>query len=121
VVCASIVNTPAALGNVIRIPPGFALDSITLIHELAHVWQYQTRGTEYISSSLWHQARSILSTGSRRGAYDVTWEDLTTPSIHELPAEKQAVIIERWFAYPHLRRHPDFERLLAEVRCGNSS
>ncbi len=114
---SSIPGPPMVLGNLILIPPGFEIDGITLIHELAHAWQYQTRSTEYISNSVWHQAIAAISTGSRAAAYEVSWADLATPSILDLPAEKQAVIIERWFAFGHLRKHPDFQRHIAEVRA----
>ena len=113
---SSIPGPPMALGNLIRIPIDFEIDRITLIHELAHVWQYQTRGTDYISNSVWHQAIAAISTGSRAAAYDVGWDDLAAASIFDLPAEKQAVIIERWFASRHLREHPDFQRHIACVR-----
>ncbi len=115
IVSASIVNSPATLGNSIRARDG-EMDRATLIHELVHVWQYQTRGTSYISDSVWHQVSATLTTGSRQAAYELTWEDLAAGSIYDLPAEKQAVVIERWFAEPALRQHPDYSRFLAEVR-----
>jgi len=46
---------PYTLGNTIRVPPGSTLDNRTLVHECTHVWQYQTKGTGYISDSAWHQ------------------------------------------------------------------
>lgn len=116
IVPASILNAPAALGNVIRIPPEYEMDAATLIHELAHVWQYQTRGTAYISDSVWHQFLAIVSTGTRAEAYRLTRDDLAAPSIHDLPAEKQAVIIERWSLGGLFRCNPNYRRFLAEVR-----
>lgn len=118
---ASIVNSPTTLGNVIRTPLEGEIDRVTLIHELAHVWQYQTRGAAYISDSAWHQAGATLTTGSRRAAYELTPADLAAASIHDLPAEKQAVVVERWFADPFLREHPGYRRFLAEVRQPNTS
>ena len=68
-----------ALGNRISLQPAhFAGDSLdlnetgksVLIHELAHVWQYQSAGLGYIASSLGAQVRAWMTTGSRRGAYD---------------------------------------------------
>lgn len=97
------------------------MDPVTLIHELAHVWQYQTKGPAYISDSAWHQVSAVLATGSRRAAYDLTEADLNAESIHHLPAEKQAVIIECWFANPALREDPDYARFLAEVRTAAKS
>jgi len=43
---------------------------LVLIHELAHVWQYQHSGLGYIGSSLGAQLLAWATTGSRRGAYD---------------------------------------------------
>jgi hypothetical protein len=116
IVSTSIVNSPTCLGNIIRVSADGEIDRITLIHELAHVWQYQTRGTEYISDSAWHQMSAALTTGSRQAAYVISFDDLAAASIFDLPAEKQAVIIERWFADPALHGHPDYRRFLAEVR-----
>jgi hypothetical protein len=116
IVSTSIVNSPTCLGNIIRVAGGGEIDRITLIHELAHVWQYQTRGAEYISDSAWHQVSAALTTGSRQAAYLISFDDLAAASIFDLPAEKQAVIIERWFADPGLRVHADYRRFLSEVR-----
>lgn len=121
IVRASVANAPTTLGNTIRIPRAGGLDRAVLIHELAHVWQYQTKGTAYISDSAWHQVGALLATGSRNAAYDLTEEDLSAESIHDLPAEKQAVIIESWFASPGLRADPTYARFLAEVRTSSKS
>ena len=43
-----------------------------LVHELAHVWQYQNGGLAYIPASLFAQHMAFLRTGSRSGAY--RWE-----------------------------------------------
>jgi hypothetical protein len=68
-----------ATGNRINLQPahfiGETLDlsdlgMSVLIHELAHVWQYQTSGFRYIASSLGAQFLAWARTGSRRGAYD---------------------------------------------------
>jgi hypothetical protein len=73
------IFSATALGNRISLQSAhFAGDSLdlnetgksVLIHELAHVWQYQTSGFRYIASSLAAQVRAWMTTGSRRGAYD---------------------------------------------------
>jgi len=43
------------MGNKILIPESTKLDGPDLVHEMTHVWQYQTRGTRYISDSALHQ------------------------------------------------------------------
>lgn len=110
-----IANAPTTLGNYIRVPPGYSMPDRILIHELAHVWQFQTRGTRYISDSVWHQTTAWLTRGGRGAAYDYTI--VTGQSIDRYPAEHQACIIEDYFAYPHLRTDPEYQRLIAEVRA----
>lgn len=43
---------------------------LVLIHELAHIWQFQQRGPSYITSSLGAQIAAWAKTGSRLNAYD---------------------------------------------------
>jgi hypothetical protein len=117
VIRTEIFSGPMTLGNMVRVPLDYPLDRVTLIHELAHIWQYQTRGTGYISNSAWHQSVAFITTGSRYGAYHLSWDDLAAESIDDLPAEKQAVLVERWFANPALRQNPNYERFLAQIRA----
>src|SRR5262245_42824241 len=65
VVHAIVANAPTTLGNFIRIQMNGSIDRRTLIHELTHVWQYQTKGTQYIYDSLLHQVRASISTALR--------------------------------------------------------
>lgn len=116
VVHAVVVNAPTTLGNFIRIPMNGTIDRRTLIHELTHIWQYQTKGTGYISDSLFHQVTATIATGSRNGAYEVTEADLRVNSIHRLPAEKQAVVVETYFADPTVRTKPEYQRFIEQVR-----
>jgi hypothetical protein len=53
-----------------------------------HVWQYQNRGTGYISNSIWHQA-------TEPAAYEVTI--VPNQSIYRYTAEHQAVIVEAYY------------------------
>jgi hypothetical protein len=62
-----------------------------LIHELAHVWQYQTSGLRYIASSLGAQFWAWMTTGSRRGAYD--WRKVLHKPWPHWNAEQQAQCI----------------------------
>jgi hypothetical protein len=116
VVHAVVANAPTTLGNFIRIPMDGSIDRRTLIHELAHVWQYQTKGTQYISDSILHQVGAAIATGSRNAAYTVTEADLRARSIHDLPAEKQAVVVETFFADPGVRADPNYQRFIGQVR-----
>ena len=56
IVETGVINAPTTLGNHIRVSPGYSMDDATLIHELTHIWQFQTQGNGYISNSLYHQA-----------------------------------------------------------------
>ncbi len=116
VVHAVVANAPTTLGNFIRIPMNGSIDRRTLIHELAHIWQYQTKGTAYISDSLFHQVAAAVTTGSRSGAYAVTEADMRVSSINSLPAEKQAVIVETFYAVPTVRTEADYMRFINQVR-----
>jgi hypothetical protein len=85
------------LGNTIRVPEhmpkGTHFSVADLVHEMTHVWQYQTRGTSYISDSIFHQM-----TGGQ-AAYDV--EIVAGQSFYEYSAEQEAMIVERYFKnYP---------------------
>ncbi|HMQ33657.1 MAG TPA: peptidoglycan-binding protein [Chloroflexaceae bacterium] len=66
----------------------------TLIHELAHVWQYQNRGWSYAPEALWAQAKAWWETGSRNAAYD--WEQLHADGVpwEEWNPEAQAEAVE---------------------------
>jgi len=61
---------------------------LVLIHELAHVWQYQHAGPGYIVSSLAAQAWAWATTGTRRGAYD--WRKSLRVPWSRWNAEQQA-------------------------------
>jgi hypothetical protein len=92
------------------------VDYRTLIHELTHIWQYQTMGTSYISDSVYHQVAASVGSGSRNAAYDVTEEDLRAKTLTSLPAEKQAVIVENYYAQAALREDANYRRFIEQVR-----
>jgi hypothetical protein len=79
---------PYTLANTIRIPPGADFNTRTLVHETTHVWQYQTKGSGYISDSLWHQAID-------KSAYNVTL--VANQCLSGYTAEQQAVIVEAYY------------------------
>ncbi len=97
------------MGNKILIPSGTTIDASTLVHEMTHVWQFQTMGTRYISDSALHQ----MSQGS--GAYDVVL--VGGQSLYAYAAEQQAVIVQRYYDNPSgWRLNPDVVRMISEVR-----
>lgn len=101
---------PYTFGNSIRVPRGTDLDAATLVHEMTHVWQYQTRGTGYLSDSALHQ----LSEG--QAAYNVTL--VPGKSFYEYPAEQEAMIVEKYYQNSPAgwRTDPEVVRMLEEVR-----
>ncbi len=67
-----LLNAPTTLGNQIRVHPGRTSgkrQSAVLVHEMGHVWQYQTLGTAYITDSVFHNASGQVATGDRNVAY----------------------------------------------------
>lgn len=97
---------PYTLGNTIRVPDGTIFDAETLVHEITHVWQYQTRGTAYISDSVLHQL-----TGD---AYETNL--VPGQSFYDYTAEQQATIVERYYANAKWRTDPDVLRMIEQVR-----
>ena len=80
---------PYTFANTIRIPPQTDFNTRTLVHETTHVWQYQTKGSGYISDSGWHQLFD-------KSAYCVTL--IPKQSLNAYTAEQQAVIVEAYYA-----------------------
>jgi hypothetical protein len=97
-------------GNTIRIPTTAIISSATLIHELTHVWQYQTMGAAYISDSAYHQVTQGTA------AYAVTI--VPNQSLSKYTAEQQAVIVQRYFSNDPAgwNKDPDVVRMICEVR-----
>jgi hypothetical protein len=111
----SPTGEPMTFGNVIRMPVGHDLSAGTIIHELAHVWQYQTRGSSYLSDSLLRQACAYLRYKDRGKAYDYRLEP--GKSIFRYEAEQQAQIIEDFTVSKEKRTDPRYLALIAEVRA----
>jgi len=114
IVRSPIISAPTTLGNTIRTQSG-TMDTATLVHELTHVWQYQTKGSGYISDSIFHQLGGILIHFDRNAAYAVTI--VPGKSIHAYPAEHQAMIVQTWYSDPGARADPEYQRLIAQVRA----
>ncbi len=123
IVYSPVISAPTTLGNDIRVPPNYAIPRRVLIHELTHIWQFQTKGSAYISDSVFHQSSavvsSLLTTGriDRGGAY--RYQIVPGKSFHDYTAEQQASIVEDYFAYQSLRGDPDYVRLIDEVRAAS--
>jgi hypothetical protein len=52
----TVFNRPFTLGNTIYVPKSWVpLSRESLVHEVAHVWQYQHGGTAYMAKAVWAQ------------------------------------------------------------------
>jgi len=102
------------LGNTIhipeRMPKGVTFDTQTLVHEMTHIWQYQTHGTAYISDSLYHQ----VTQGD--AAYTVTI--VPGQALGDYGAEQQAMIVENYYLdFPAgFSQNPDVMRMIETIR-----
>ncbi len=115
-----IINAPTTLGNNIRIAPNSGINNRTLIHELAHIWQYQTKGNAYISDSAFHQVVATVATGDRNAAY--SYQIVPGQSIHNYTAEQQAMIVEHYYVNANNEReNADYQRMIAEVQSSTPS
>jgi hypothetical protein len=129
-----VLNAPTTLGNQIRVAPGWTFERENrpvLVHECAHVWQYQTRGTSYITDSVYHNASGQIATGNRNVAY-MNYRLHPDASISEYTAEEQATIVGDYYELTRIyqadrnppswvtMRRPDlpiYEQLMRQVRA----
>ncbi len=113
IIVSRFTGPPFTVGNNIRTRTS-QLPLQTIIHELTHVWQYQTKGMGYVSDSVFHQGKAALFSSSRGGAYSYT----ITPgkALHRYTAEQQASIVEHYFASSKLRQDLGYQKLIDELR-----
>jgi Domain of unknown function (DUF4157) len=52
---ASVGGYARTIGNTINFPTGSSRNMALMIHELTHVWQYQTTGASYAVKAIWAQ------------------------------------------------------------------
>jgi hypothetical protein len=128
-----IMSAPTTLGNQVRVAPGWTFErdnKPVLVHECAHVWQYQTRGTSYITDSVYHNASGQIATGNRNVAY-MNYQLRTNSSIGDFTAEEQATIVGDYYEMTRIyQNEPNapswvalrsrdltvYERLIQQVR-----
>lgn len=95
---------PHTIGNTIYIPQRDGQQRTVdqrnnlLVHEAAHTWQYQNGGTDYISESLWHQAKGALGSGSRDAAYEFENAVKNGTSWADLNPEQQGHLIDEAYS-----------------------
>ena len=101
-----------------------------LVHEMGHIWQFQTRGTSYVTDSVFHNASGQIATGDRNVAY-MNYRLRPDSNISDFTAEEQATIIGDYYEMTRIYqnaspppawvtvRRPDlpiYERLIQQVR-----
>lgn len=98
------------MGNKILIHESTTLSAAKLVHEMTHVWQYQTRGTRYISDSALHQ----MVQGA--DAYQVNI--VPGQAFDQYAAEQQAVIVEQYYSNDPRgwRDDPNVVKMIDEVK-----
>jgi hypothetical protein len=85
-----VTKRPFTHGDTIYIPRNMSpLTEETLVHEMAHVWQHQNGGTDYMSEALWAQ-----NVGD---GYDLLKGLQQGKSWRELNPEQQATLLEEAF------------------------
>jgi hypothetical protein len=109
----SVLSAPTTLGNLIRVRDRISDD--TLIHELTHVWQYQTSGLRYVSCALAGQVEGTVLHGGRDWTYDFDPNRRGT-RLSDYGPEQQAQIVQVAFLYGKLEDPSFYGPLVAEVR-----
>jgi hypothetical protein len=128
-----LLNAPTTLGNQIRVAPGWTFEDDrkpVLVHECVHVWQYQTRGTSYITDSVYHNASGQIATGNRNVAY-MNYQLSASSSMSHFTAEEQATIVGDYYELTRIYQNspnppswvqlrsrdlPIYERLIQQVQ-----
>lgn len=113
VIVSRFTGPPFTVGNNIRTRTS-QLPLQTMIHELTHVWQYQTKGMAYVSDSVFHQGKAAMFSSSRGGAY--SYKITPGKALHRYTAEQQASIVEHYFASSKLRQDPNHQKLIDELQ-----
>ncbi len=104
------------IGNDINLEPGLFDPSgdvsdkglETLVHEMAHVWQFQNHGFSYIREALWAQAVAQVVQGDSSLAYD--WEG---PLARNVP-------FEDWNPEAQAEAVEDYNKALRAIQGGST-
>ena len=93
-------------------------DMSWLIHEMTHVWQFQTRGWVYLIEALWAQFKlggaAAYNYGGQAGLEAAS---LTDASIHNFNPEQQGDIAKHYYRLFKLRRNKEaWEPFVEDIR-----
>jgi hypothetical protein len=87
----SVAGRALTQGNTIYVPKGeLPLSKETLVHEAAHVWQYEHGGTDYMAEALWGQ--------NFGEGYDFSKGIDEGKSFSDLNPEQQAELVQEAYA-----------------------
>lgn len=114
VAVTSVLSAPTTLGNTIRSATR-EVETGVLIHELTHVWQYQTSGLRYISCALAGQIQGTVAHGDRNWTYEYD-PTRTDTRFDDYGPEQQAYIIENAYRLGQLEGTGFYGRMVAVVR-----
>jgi hypothetical protein len=109
----NVLAAPTTLGNLIRVKGRISDD--TLVHELTHVWQYQTSGLRYLSCALAGQVQGAVLHGDRDWTYEFDPQRRGT-HLADYGPEQQAQIVQVAFLSNKLEDPDFYGPLVAEVR-----
>ena len=109
-----VLSAPTTLGDTIRVKTE-TIDNATLIHELMHVWQYQTSGIAYMSCALAGQVQGTIAHGDRNWTYEYKPGTAGT-KLADYGPEQQASIIEDAWKNKKLDDKEFYGRFVEEVR-----
>jgi len=115
VAVTSVLAAPTTLGNTIRSKTR-EVETGVLIHELTHVWQYQTSGLRYISCALAGQIEGEVAHGGRNWTYEFD-PTRTDTRFDDYGPEQQASIIENAYRLDKLEGTGFYPRMVAVVRA----
>jgi hypothetical protein len=114
VAVTSVLSAPTTLGNTIR-SHDRDVERGTLIHELTHVWQYQTSGLRYISCALAGQVQGTVAHGDRNWTYEYD-PTRTGTTFADYGPEQQASIVENAYREGKLEDPAFYGPMVATVR-----
>ncbi len=95
------------VGNTVYLPPGGSRDMAWIVHELTHVWQYQTTGWTYAPKAIWAQMTEGYSYTESGKTAEQSLKDARAAgkTLYDYNKEQQGDIISDY--YRHLQKRED--------------
>ncbi len=114
---------PFTVGNTIFIPPGrMPLKADLLAHEMMHVWQFQTGGSEYLPKALWAQKLGDGYDFAKGIGEGKTWGELNPEQqgefIEQAQLSKALASADHHFLHDGQDYTEFLKKALVEIRAG---